>query len=98
MQQLWSQREKPEVEEIYKLMISSENFAKKAIKLYERELKNTRGLDQDELDSYTWDQLRLADEDKDERRIEEAFKYFKSFNQRNPLRMRAMFNQWHGIE
>ena len=95
--QVWSAQEKPVVEEIYKLMHSSQKFANKVINLYEREQKKAKGLDEYELNSYCWDQLRLEDCDKDDRRIAEVFAYFKKFNERNPLRLREMFNQWHGL-
>ena len=97
MPQVWSAQEKPVVEEIYKLMHSSKNFANKVIKLYEREQKKAKGLDEYELDSYCWDMLRSCDEDKNEKAIENTFAYYKKFNQRNPFRLREIYNQWNGI-
>ena len=83
--------------EIVKMMHESNAFAAKVIELYLKERKKTQPLNEDELYSYVFDQLRLADEDKDEKAIEETFSYYKAVNKRNPLRMRLLYNEWNGI-
>jgi len=84
-------------DEIVRTLYDNKVFAAKVIELYLKERKKTQPLNEEELNSYIWDQLRLADEDKDEKAIENAFTYYKNFNERNPLMMREEFNEWHGI-
>ena len=97
MLRTYSERHKPEVEEIYKLMQINESFAKKVIRVYKRELSKHEGLNADELNSYIWDQLRSCDEDKDEEAIERSFRYWTRLNEKNPLELRLLYNQWNGI-
>lgn len=85
-------------DEIVRMVYENKTFAAKVIELYLKERKKTQPLNEDELDSYVFDQLRLADEDKDEKAIEEAFAYYKAVNKRNPLRMRLLYNEWNGID
>jgi len=75
----------------------NESFAEKVIRVYKRELSKNKGLNADELDSYIWDQLRSCDEDKDEEAIERSFAYWTRLNEKNPLKLRLLYNQWNGI-
>jgi len=85
-------------DEIVRMIYENKIFATKVIELYLKEKKKTQPLNEYELYSYVFDQLRLADEDKDEEAIEETFSYYKAVNKRNPLRMRLLYNEWNGIK
>ena len=98
LKDVFSYGEPIDFDQIVRTLYDNKDFAAKVIELYLKERKKTQPLNEDELDEFTWSTLRGCDEDKDKKRIEETFAYYKNFNQRNPLEMRGIYNKWIGIK
>ena len=71
-------------------------FRQRLKDFYREQAKDFVPLNEDELNQYCWEQLRSCDEDHDEKAIEEKFKYYRTLNENDPIRLRIEYLDWNG--